>query len=107
ASWSAGGGIKLKEKAGVFVAQQIEIEACVLYAGSVQVKDSESSTVVQDLLPGYGGAIYIGDPYLRTYGDYIVNLPNLTMIVRGQWIEATSGLSAQGPVANVVDYPLS
>lgn len=107
ASWSAGGGIKLKEKAGVFVAQQIEIEASVLYTGSVQVKDSESSTVVQDLLPGYGGAIYIGDPYLRTYGDYIVNLPNLTMIVRGQWIEATSGLSAQGPVANVVDYPLS
>ncbi|SBS79428.1 conserved exported hypothetical protein [uncultured Mycobacterium sp.] len=106
ASWSAGGGIKLKEKAGVFVAQQIEIEASVLYTGSVQVKDSESSTVVQDLLPGYGGAIYIGDPYLRTYGDYIVNLPNLTMIVRGQWIEATSGLSAQGPVANVVDYPL-
>lgn len=106
ASWAAGGGIKLKEKAGVFVAQQIEIEASVLYTGSVQVKDSESSTVVQNLLPDYGGAIYIGDPYLRTYGDYIVNLPNLTMIVRGQWIEATAGLSGQGPVANVVDYPL-
>lgn len=107
ASWSAGGGIKLKEKAGVFVAQQIEIEASVLYQSSVQVKDSESSTVVQNLLPDYGGAIYVGDPYLRTYGDYIVNLPNLTMIVTGQWIEAAAGLSAQGPVANVVDYPLA
>lgn len=107
ASWAAGGGIKLKEKAGVFVAQQIEIEASVLYTGSIQVKDSESSTVVQNLLPDYGGAIYIGDPYLRTYGDYIVNLPNLTMIVTGQWIEAASGLGAQGPVANVVDYPLT
>ena len=108
ASWAAGGGIKLKEKAGVFVGLQIEIEASVLYNScSVQVKDSESSTVVQNLLPDYGGAIYIGDPYLRTYGDYIVNLPNLTMIVTGQWIEAASGLGAQGPVAGVVDYPLS
>ena len=51
--------------------------------------------------------IYVGDPYLRTYGDYVVNLPNLTMIVTGQWIEAASGLAAQGPVATVVDYPLS
>lgn len=107
ASWSAGGGIKLKEKAGVFVGLQIEIEASVLYSSSVQVKDSESSTVVQNLLPDYGGAIYVGDPYLRTYGDYIVNLPNLTMIVTGQWIEAAAGLAAQGPVANVVDYPLA
>ncbi|MGY4708024.1 hypothetical protein ACXDF8_00380 [Mycolicibacterium sp. CBM1] len=107
ASWSAGGGIKLKEKAGVFVGLQIEIEASVLYNSSVQVKDTESSTVVQNLLPDYGGAIYVGDPYLRTYGDYIVNLPNLTMIVTGQWIEAASGLGAQGPVANVVDYPLA
>ncbi|GAB3233276.1 hypothetical protein [Mycolicibacterium hippocampi] len=107
ASWAAGGGVKLKEKAGVFVGLQIEIEASVLYNSSVQVKDSESSTVVQNLLPDYGGAIYIGDPYLRTYGDYIVNLPNLTMVVTGQWIEAASGLAAQGPVANVVDYPLS
>ncbi|WP_422742588.1 hypothetical protein ACN27E_15005 [Mycobacterium sp. WMMD1722] len=107
ASWAAGGGLKLKEKAGVFVAQQIELEAAVLYTGSVQTKDTESSTVVQNLLPGYGGSIYIGDPYLRTYGDYIVNLPNLTLIVTGQWIEAHSGLGAQGPVANVVDYPLS
>lgn len=107
ASWSAGGGIKLKEKAGVFIGLQIEIEASVLYNSSVQVKDSESSTVVQNLLPDYGGSIYIGDPYLRTYGDYVVNLPNLTMIVTGQWIEAASGLAAQGPVANVVDYPLS
>ncbi|MBO0681385.1 hypothetical protein JRC04_28315 [Mycolicibacterium sp. S2-37] len=107
ASWAAGGGIKLKEKAGVFVGLQIELEASVLYTGSVQTKDTESSTVVQNLLPGYGGAIYIGDPYLRTYGDYIVNLPNLTLVVTGQWIEAHSGLGAQGPVANVVDYPLS
>jgi len=107
ASWAAGGGIKLKEKAGVFVGLQIEIEASVLYNSSVQVKDSESSTVVQNLLPDYGGAIYLGDPYLRTYGDYIVNLPNLTMIVTGQWIEAAAGLAAQGPVANVVDYPLT
>ncbi|OAN39676.1 hypothetical protein [Mycolicibacterium iranicum] len=107
ASWAAGGGVKLKEKAGVFVGLQIEIEASVLYNSSVQVKDSESSTVVQNLLPDYGGAIYTGDPYLRSYGDYVVNLPNLTMIVTGQWIEAASGLAAQGPVANVVDYPLS
>lgn len=107
ASWAAGGGIKLKEKAGVFVGLQLEIEASVLYNSSVQVKDSESSTVVQNLLPDYGGAIYVGDPYLRTYGDYVVNLPNLTMIVTGQWIEAASGLAAQGPVATVVDYPLS
>lgn len=107
ASWSAGGGIKLKEKAGVFVGQQIEIEASVLYHSSVQVKDSESSTVVQNLLPDYSGAIYVGDPYLRTYGDYIVNLPNLTMIVTGQWLEASAGLGAQGPVANVVDEPLA
>lgn len=107
ASWAAGGGVKLKEKAGVFIGLQIEIEASVLYNSSVQVRDSESSTVVQNLLPDYGGAIYIGDPYLRTYGDYIVNLPNLTMIVTGQWIEAASGLAAQGPVANVVDYPLN
>lgn len=106
-SWSAGGGIKLKEKAGVFINLQLEIEASVLYNSSVQVKDSESSTVVQNLLPDYGGSIYLGDPYLRTYGDYVVNLPNLTMIVTGQWIEAASGLAAQGPVANVVDYPLS
>jgi len=106
ASWAAGGGIKLKEKAGVFVGLQLEIEASVLYNSSVQVKDSESSTVVQNLLPDYGGAIYVGDPYLRTYGDYVVNLPNLTMIVTGQWIEAASGLAAQGPVATVVDYPL-
>ena len=107
ASWAAGGGIKLKEKAGVFIGLQLEIEASVLYNSSVQVKDSESSTVVQNLLPDYGGAIYVGDPYLRTYGDYVVNLPNLTMIVTGQWIEAASGLAAQGPVATVVDYPLS
>ena len=107
ASWAAGGGVKLKEKAGVFIGLQIELEASVLYNSSVQVKDSESSTVVQNLLPDYGGAMYVGDPYLRTYGDYIVNLPNLTMIVTGQWIEAASGLSAQGPVANVVDYPLT
>jgi hypothetical protein len=106
ASWSAGGGVKLKEKAGVLVAQQIEIESSVLYTGSTQVKDSESSTVAQDLLPGYGGAIYIGDPYLRTWGDYIVNLPNLTLVVKDQWIEAASGLGAQGPVASVTDYPL-
>ncbi|PND58952.1 hypothetical protein CRM90_06235 [Mycobacterium sp. ENV421] len=106
-SWAGGGGIKLKEKAGVFVGLQIEIEASVLYNSSTQIKDSESSTVVQNLLPDYGGAIYVGDPYLRTYGDYIVNLPNLTLIVTGQWIEAASGLGAQGPVANVVDYPLA
>lgn len=107
ASWAAGGGIKLKEKVGLFVAQQIEIEASVLYTSSTQVKESESSTAIQSLLPDYAGAIYIGNPYLRTYGDYIVNLPNLTLLVTGQWIEATSGLGASGPVAVLTDEPLT
>ncbi|MCX2932604.1 hypothetical protein ORI20_20225 [Mycobacterium sp. CVI_P3] len=104
-SWSTGGGIKVKEKAGVFLGLQIEAEATVLYTGSVQEKDSESTTVKQNVPPYSTGTLSYGDTYLRTYGDAIICLPNSTMIVRDQWIENPSGLAATGPVVSLTDYP--
>jgi hypothetical protein len=104
-SWSAGGGIKIKEKSSLFVGQQIEFEATTLYTGSTQVKNSEITTVKQNVDPYSTGTMSEGDALLRTYGDFIVNLPNSTVIVRNQWLENSAGLAAQGPVISLDDYP--
>ncbi|WP_179467314.1 hypothetical protein [Mycolicibacterium vinylchloridicum] len=104
-SWSAGGGIKIKEKSSLFVGQQIEFESTVLYTGSVQEKDSESTTVKQNVPPYSTGTLSYGDAYLRTYGDFTIHLPNSTIIVRDQWLENPSGLAAMGPVVSLTDYP--
>ncbi|WP_431236083.1 hypothetical protein ACQ856_30355 (plasmid) [Mycolicibacterium psychrotolerans] len=104
-SWSAGGGIKIKEKSSLFVGQQIELEATTLYTGSVQEKDSESTTVKQNVPPYSTGTLSYGDAYLRTYGDFTIYLPNSIAIVRDQWLENPSGLAAMGPVVSLTDYP--
>jgi hypothetical protein len=46
-----------------------------------------------------------GDAYLRTYGDFMIHLPNSTIIVRDQWLDNPSGLAAMGPVVSLTDYP--
>lgn len=104
-SWSAGAGIKLKEKSNIFLGQQIEIESTVLYTGSHQEKESETTTVRQNVPPYSTGTLSYGDAYLRSYGDVLVYLPNSTIIVRDQWIENPAGLAAMGPVVSLTDYP--
>ncbi|TDO10021.1 hypothetical protein EV580_4306 [Mycobacterium sp. BK086] len=104
-SWSAGGGLKIKEKSNLFVGQQIEVEATALYTGSVQEKASETTTVKQNLAPQTTGTASYGDAFLRTYGDFTIFLPNSTTLVRNQWIENPSGLAAMGPVVSLDDYP--
>lgn len=105
-SWSVGGGIKLKEKSGVFIAQQLEIEATTLYTGSTMQKESETISIRQNLPSMTTGTLSKGDVMLRSYGDFVVNLPNATLLVRGQWIENASGLTAYGPVISLDDYPI-
>lgn len=104
-SWSAGGGIKIKEKAGVFLGQQIELESTALYTGSSQQKESETTTVKQNVPPNSTGAMGYGDAFLRTYGDFVVHMPNSTSIIRNQWLENPAGLAAMGPVVTLDDYP--
>ncbi|MGB7358921.1 MAG: hypothetical protein WA944_13365 [Mycobacterium sp.] len=104
-SWSVGGGLKIKEKSGLFLVQQMELEATALYSASKQTKESESTTVKQSVPPYSTGVMSKGDSILRTYGDFVVSLPNLTLVVRDNWIENPAGLAALGPVVSLTDYP--
>lgn len=104
-SWSSGGGIKISEKAGLFIFQQVDLEVYAVYQGSLTQEQSERTGVTQSIPSGHTGQIAIGDAWLRTYGDWTVRVPNTTFIVRGQYVDSPALLDVAGPIIEVTDYP--
>lgn len=104
-SWSTGGGIKISQKTGALIVKSIDIEAYTVYQSSLTEEQSEKTSVTQVIPPGHTGIMGTGEAWLRTYGDWTIDLPNATIIVRGEYVDSPALLDVGGPLIGVTDYP--